>query len=71
MLSAMMYAELSSRIPVSGSAFAYTYITMGELPAWIVGWNLDIKFLGGASSLSRGMASYMNGLLEKFGANLP
>ena len=56
---------------VSGSAFAYTYITMGELPAWIVGWNLDIKFMGGASSLSRGIASYMNGLLEKFGANLP
>ena len=71
MTTAMMYAELSSRIPINGSAFAYTYVTFGELPAWIVGWNLNLRYGGSASGLARGAASYLNGLLIKFGVAVP
>jgi len=71
MTTAMMYAELSSRIPINGSAFSYTYVTFGELPAWIVGWNLNLRYGISASGLARGMASYFTGLLTKFGFDLP
>ena len=71
MTTAMMYAELSSRIPINGSAFSYTYVTFGELPAWIVGWNLNLRYGVSASGLARGMASYFNGLLIKFGVEVP
>ena len=71
MISAMMYAELSSRLPMSGSAFAYTYATMGELPAWMIGWHLNLKYLGIVCGLTRGMSSYFNGLLIKLGATVP
>ena len=71
MTTAMMYAELSSRIPINGSAFSYTYVTFGELPAWIVGWNLNLRYGVSASGLARGMASYFNGLLIKFGVDVP
>ena len=67
MCTACMYAELSSRIPINGSAFAYTYVTFGELPAFFVGWNLNLRYAISASGLSRGLASYFNGLLEKLG----
>jgi len=71
MTTAMMYAELASRVPINGSAFAYTYVTFGELPAWVVGWNLNLRYGASASGLSRGMASYFTGLLLKFGLVLP
>ena len=71
MTTAMMYAELSSRIPINGSAFSYTYVTFGELPAWVVGWNLNLRFGIAGAGLSRGMASYFVGLLAKLGLNLP
>ena len=71
MTTAMMYAELSSRIPINGSAFSYTYVTFGELPAWIVGWNLNMRYGMCASGLARGMASYFNGLLIKLGVSVP
>ena len=71
MVTAMMYAELSSRIPINGSAFSYTYVTFGELPAWIVGWVLNLRYGCSAIGLARGMASYFNGLLLKFGVNVP
>ena len=71
MTTAMMYAELSSRIPINGSAFSYTYVTFGELPAWIVGWNMNLRYGMSASGLARGMSSYFNGILVKFGVNVP
>ena len=71
MTTAMMYAELSSRIPINGSAFSYTYVTFGELPAWVVGWSLNLRYGMSASGLARGMASYFNGLLTKFGLDVP
>mmetsp|Transcript_26065 Transcript_26065/g.32550 ORF Transcript_26065/g.32550 Transcript_26065/m.32550 type:complete len:250 (+) Transcript_26065:262-1011(+) len=71
MTTAMMYAELSSRIPINGSAFSYTYVTFGELPAWVVGWSLNLRYGMSACGLARGMASYFNGLLLKFGVDVP
>ena len=71
MSTAMMYAELSSRIPINGSAFSYTYVTFGELPAWLVGWSMNLRYGMSSAGLARGMASYFNGLLIKFGVNVP
>ena len=66
-----MYAELSSRIPIKGSAFTYTYVTFGELPAFLVGCSLNLRYGATAASLGRGIASYLNGLLEKLGCTVP
>ena len=71
MTTAMMYAELSSRIPINGSAFSYTYVTFGELPAWVVGWNMNLRYGMSACGLARGMASYFNGLLVNLGVDVP
>ena len=71
MTTAMMYAELSSRIPINGSAFSYCYVTFGELPAWLVGWSLNLRFGMSSAGLCRGMASYLTGLLIKFGIDVP
>lgn len=62
LMSAMMVSELSSRIPMSGAAFSYAYVTIGELPGWIVGWSMMARFLFSAAALARSMASYYNGL---------
>lgn len=72
MISAMMIAELSSRIPhTNGSSFSYTYATFGELPAWIVGWNLNLRYGICSAGLARGLVSYFNGLLLKLGVAVP
>ena len=71
LLTAMMYAELSSRIPINGSAFSYTYVTFGELSAFLVGWNLNLRYAVSSAGLARGFSSYFNGLLEKIGFTLP
>jgi len=70
-MTALMYAELSSRIPINGSAFSYTYVTFGELPAFLVGWNLNLRYGLCASGLARGMTEYLNGMLIKFGWTPP
>jgi APA family basic amino acid/polyamine antiporter len=69
--TAVMYAELSSRLPVNGSAFAFTYATFGELPAWLVGWNLNLRYGISSSGLARGISSYFVGLMGKIGWVLP
>jgi basic amino acid/polyamine antiporter, APA family len=72
MLTALGYAELSSRIPVSGSAYTYTYVTFGELPAWLVSWNQNLRYGFGSAGLSRGVTEYFNGLLYNvIGVRLP
>eukprot|EP00352_Strombidinopsis_acuminata_P003817 CAMPEP_0176393070 /NCGR_PEP_ID=MMETSP0126-20121128/41404_1 /TAXON_ID=141414 ORGANISM="Strombidinopsis acuminatum, Strain SPMC142" /NCGR_SAMPLE_ID=MMETSP0126 /ASSEMBLY_ACC=CAM_ASM_000229 /LENGTH=314 /DNA_ID=CAMNT_0017764307 /DNA_START=173 /DNA_END=1114 /DNA_ORIENTATION=+ len=71
MTTALVYAELASRIPVSGSAFAYIYSTFGELPAFIIGWNLNLRYGGCASALARGWTSYMTEFCLKLGWTLP
>jgi APA family basic amino acid/polyamine antiporter len=56
--AALCYSELSAMIPVSGSAYTYTYATMGELVAWIIGWDLILEYLIGASAVSVGWSGY-------------
>jgi APA family basic amino acid/polyamine antiporter len=62
-LAALAYAELSAMVPVSGSAYTYTYGVMGELIAWIVGWALVLEYAIGATAVCVGWSGYMNGLL--------
>lgn len=64
MFSALSYAELASTMPVSGSAYAYVYATMGELPAWIIGWDLVLEFALGAAVVARGWSGYLGELLD-------
>jgi APA family basic amino acid/polyamine antiporter len=62
-LAAFAYAELAAMVPVSGSAYTYTYGVMGELVAWIVGWALVLEYAIGATAVCVGWSGYMNGLL--------
>jgi len=66
-----MYAELSSRFPSNGSAFIYVYTTIGELPAWVIGWYLIISHGVAISGLSRALTYYFVGFFEKMGFFLP
>ncbi len=63
-LAALAYSELASMVPVSGSAYTYTYGVLGELIAWIVGWALGLEYGIGAATVSVGWSGYMNGLLD-------
>ncbi|HKZ10200.1 MAG TPA: amino acid permease [Rhodanobacteraceae bacterium] len=63
-LAALAYAELAAMIPVSGSAYTYSYGVMGELIAWIVGWALVLEYAIGATAVCVGWAGYVNGLLN-------
>jgi APA family basic amino acid/polyamine antiporter len=62
-LAALAYSELASMVPVSGSAYTYSYAVMGEFIAWIVGWALGLEYAIGAAVVSVGWSGYMNGLL--------
>jgi APA family basic amino acid/polyamine antiporter len=70
-LAALCYAELSSMIPQAGSAYAYTYATLGELVAWIVGWNLMLEYAIGNIAVAIAWSGYFNSLLSGFGLSLP
>ena len=70
-LAALAYAELASMIPVSGSAYTYTYGVLGEGLAWIVGWALVLEYAVAAGAVSVGWSGYMNGLLISAGMPLP
>ncbi|MET4083556.1 APA family basic amino acid/polyamine antiporter [Pedobacter sp. UYP30] len=59
----LCYAELSSSIPIAGSAYTYTYATMGELMAWIIGWDLILEYAVGAATVGIAWAEYFNNLL--------
>jgi len=69
--TALVYAELSSRIPVSGSAFSYIYCSFGELPAFIIGWNVMLRWISAGGALARGFSSYIYEFLYKLGWELP
>ncbi|MGB8965317.1 MAG: amino acid permease [Candidatus Cybelea sp.] len=71
-LAALCYAEVSSKIPISGSAYTYTYATMGEFLAWIVGWGLVLEYALGAATVSVGWSGYFNFILRTlFNLNIP
>jgi len=66
-LTGLCYAELASMIPIAGSAYTYTYATMGELIAWIIGWDLILEYAGSNMSVSVGFAAHVVDLLDWFG----
>lgn len=70
-LAALCYAEVSSKIPISGSAYSYTYATLGELIAWIIGWDLVLEYALGAATVSIGWAGYFTNILSQFGLVIP
>ena len=70
-LAGLCYAEFASMIPISGSAYTYSYATMGELMAWIIGWDLVLEYALGAATVSIAWSEYLNKLLGYFGAQIP
>ncbi|MDU0810404.1 MAG: amino acid permease [Burkholderia sp.] len=70
-LSALSYAEFSSAIPVAGSIYTYSYATLGEIVAWIIGWDLMLEYGLAASAVSVGWSGYLQSLLQGFGISLP
>ncbi len=67
----LCYAELASMIPIAGSAYTYTYATLGELVAWIIGWDLILEYAFSNMSVSVGFAAHIEALLEWFGWKPP
>ena len=70
-LAGLCYAELASMIPQAGSAYAYSYATLGELIAWIIGWDLILEYAVGNIAVAIAWSGYFNSLLTGFGINLP
>ncbi|CAG9466258.1 unnamed protein product [Pedinophyceae sp. YPF-701] len=71
LLSALCYAELAARIPVAGSAYSYTYVSLGEGAAWFIGWNITLEYAVAASAVARGWAGYLAAFLDSVGYPLP
>jgi APA family basic amino acid/polyamine antiporter len=69
--AALAYAELASMVPVSGSAYTYSYTVMGEFIAWLVGWGLVLEYGVGAATVASGWSGYMVGILETGGITIP
>src|SRR5256885_18500 len=69
--SALCYAEFAAMVPVAGSAYTYSYATLGELVAWIIGWDLIIEYAIGNVAVAISWANYFNTFLEGFGIKLP
>ncbi|HTN72764.1 MAG TPA: amino acid permease, partial [Methylomirabilota bacterium] len=63
----LCYAELASMIPIAGSAYTYTYATMGELVAWIIGWDLILEYAVSNMAVSVGFAAHLVGMFDWFG----
>lgn len=70
-LAVLCYAELASMIPQAGSAYAYSYATLGELVAWIIGWDLILEYAVGNVAVAISWGDYFNTLLRGIGVNLP
>src|SRR6185436_13663963 len=67
----LCYAEFASMIPIAGSAYTYSYATMGELIAWIIGWDLVLEYAVGAATVAIAWSEYFNKVLEYFGMHVP
>src|SRR6478736_4716907 len=71
LFAGLCYAEFASMIPVAGSAYTYGYATMGELIAWIIGWDLILEYLFAASTVAVGWAGYFTAFMSSVGIHLP
>src|SRR3954447_3166563 len=69
--AALCYAEFASMAPVAGSAYTYAYCTMGELFAWIIGWDLVLEYAVGASAVANGWSGYFQSVMGKVGIVMP
>jgi APA family basic amino acid/polyamine antiporter len=67
----LCYAEFASMIPVAGSAYTYSYATMGEFVAWIIGWDLILEYAVGAATVAIAWSEYFNRVLDWFGLRIP
>ena len=67
----LCYAEFASMIPIAGSAYTYSYATMGELMAWIIGWDLVLEYAVGAATVAIAWSQYFDKVLEYFGLSIP
>lgn len=70
-LAGLCYAEFASMIPIAGSAYTYSYATMGELVAWIIGWDLVLEYALGAATVGIAWSEYLNKLLGYLGMQIP
>jgi len=70
-LAGFCYAEFASMIPISGSAYTYSYASLGEFFAWIIGWDLMLEYLFAASAVSVGWSGYLVSFLRDFNINIP
>jgi len=70
-LAGLCYAELASMIPIAGSAYTYTYATLGELVAWIIGWDLILEYAVSNMAVAVGFSAYIKDLFAGFGLNIP
>ena len=69
--AALCYAEFASLVPVAGSAYMYAYASLGELPAWLLGWALVLEYTLGAALVASGWSGYLQSVLSSFGVTLP
>src|SRR5438132_14306333 len=67
----LCYAEFASLIPIAGSAYTYGYATLGEIFAWIIGWDLILEYAFGSATVASGWCGYVLNLLQDFGIRLP
>ncbi|HVB79123.1 MAG TPA: amino acid permease [Candidatus Binataceae bacterium] len=70
-MAALCYAEFAAMIPVAGSAYSYSYATMGELVGWIIGWDLVLEYAVGAAAVAAGWSGYFRVILDGMGIHLP
>ncbi|ROS27898.1 amino acid permease [Cellulomonas sp. PhB150] len=70
-LAALCYAEFASTVPVSGSAYTFSYASLGEIFAWIIGWDLILEMFLGASVVAQGWSAYLSVFLENIGITVP
>jgi APA family basic amino acid/polyamine antiporter len=69
--AAFCYAEFASMVPIAGSAYTYAYVTLGELFAWIIGWDLILEYAVGSATVAHGWSQYFQDFLGIFGLHLP
>jgi APA family basic amino acid/polyamine antiporter len=69
--AALCYAEFASMVPVAGSAYTYAYATLGELFAWVIGWDLVLEYAVGSATVAHGWSHYFQDFIGIFGLKLP